>query len=101
LRQAILDADADGAGTITFNIPTSDPGHNSDTGVWTIRPDTPLPDIVAAVTINGYSQTGAGVNTLAIGDDATLVIDLDGSNVTGGSPHFGLHLTAGSDGSTI
>src|ERR687884_202200 len=65
LRQAILDANnTPGADTITFNIPGS--------GVATISPDSELPNITEAVTINGYSQPGADPNTLAVGNNAVL-----------------------------
>jgi hypothetical protein len=46
-----------------------------------------LPAITDQVTIDGYSQTGASVNTKALrdGDNAVLHIQLDGINLTGGS----------------
>ena len=40
----------------------------------------PLPTITDEVTIDGYSQAGARANTLAEGDDALLMIELDGAN---------------------
>ena len=52
LRAAIQEANATaGADTINFNI--------SGSGVKTIRPTSPLPEITEAVTIAGYSQPGA------------------------------------------
>src|SRR5437773_11930452 len=51
LRQAILDANSMGGGTIQFNIPGS--------GVHTIGPLTVLPTITQAVTIDGYTQSGS------------------------------------------
>lgn len=74
LRQAILDANANpGADTIAFNIPGP--------GVRTISPLTPLPSLTddAGVTIDGYTQPGSSPNTLAAGDNAVLLIALDGS----------------------
>jgi len=56
---------------ILFNIP--------GTGVHTIKPKTDLPTITDAVTIDGYSQPGASVNTLKKGTNAKLMIQLDGS----------------------
>jgi uncharacterized repeat protein (TIGR01451 family) len=47
--------------------------------VQTIRPPTDLPTIVNPVTIDGYSQPGSRPNTLAVGDDAILLIELDGA----------------------
>jgi parallel beta-helix repeat protein len=75
LRQAITDANAtSGANSIVFNIPGS--------GIRTIAPLTALPDITNAVTINGYSQPGSNPNTLAAGNNAALLIRLDGISFT-------------------
>jgi CSLREA domain-containing protein len=50
-------------------------------GVHTIQPATVFPQIIDPVTIDGYTQPGASPNTLAIGDDAVLQIEIDGTNV--------------------
>jgi len=72
LREAITAANSNpGADIINFNIPNA--------GVHTITPGTPLPFITEAVTIDGYSQPGATENTLASGDDAVLLIELNGT----------------------
>lgn len=74
LRAAILNANGNGTGTIdtiTFNIPGS--------GVHTIKPLTELPAITTQTVIDGYSQPGASVNTLDVGDNAVLLIEIDGS----------------------
>lgn len=74
LRQAILDANSNpGADTIAFNVPGQ--------GVQTISPLTPLSPLTddAGVTIDGYTQPGASPNTLAAGDNAVLLIELDGT----------------------
>lgn len=74
LRAAIQEANASaGPDTIEFSIDVS--------GVATIAPSTPLPNITDPVTINGYSQLGATPNTLAAGDNAVLLIELSGVNV--------------------
>ena len=76
LRAAISNANnTPGADTINFNI--------AGTGVKTIRPVQTLPDITEAVTINGYSQPGASVNTLAEGTNAKPLIELDLANAGG------------------
>ena len=76
LRQAIIDANtASGADLINFNIPGA--------GVRTINPMSPLPPITETLTIDGYSQPGSSVNTLAIGDNAVLLIELNGANAGG------------------
>ena len=78
------DTDTD---TIAFNI--------SGGGVHTISPTTALPTITDPVIIDGYTQPGASANTLAVGNDATLLIELDGTTAGG----VGLTITAG--GSTV
>src|SRR5262249_6153 len=78
LRQAILDATPDpGADTIAFNIPGS--------GVQTITPQSDLPQITEGVTIDGYTQPGAAVNTDPIAANAHLLIELDGSAYLNGN----------------
>ncbi len=75
--------------TITFNIPGA--------GVRTIAPTSVLPNISDAVTIDGYTQPGASVNTLATGENAVLLIELDGTSA--GANMDGLRLVA--SGSTV
>jgi hypothetical protein len=84
LRQAILDANAtSGPDTINFSIPGA--------GVHTISPDSELPNITEAVAINGYSQPGSSLNTLAVGNNAVLKIELSGASAPGG---YGLQIGA-------
>ncbi len=59
-------------------------GFNATTGVATIQPQSALAPITNAVIINGYTQgqgtsLAATPNTLAVGDNAAIKIDLDGS----------------------
>lgn len=90
LRQAILDANANGGlDTITFNIPGG--------GVQTIAPASVLPAISDAVILDAYSQPGAIANALGTGTGATLLIELRGSGA--GSGVSGLTIDAG--GSTV
>jgi CSLREA domain-containing protein len=85
LREAITAANANpGADLINFNIPGA--------GVKTIAPTSALPIITEAVTIDGYTQPGAAENTLALGDDAVLLIELNGTSA--GALTIGLNLTA-------
>src|SRR5215471_10788068 len=89
LRQAILDANANpGTDTIAFNIP--------GTGVHTIVLSAPMDGITDPVLIDGYSQPGASANTLAIGDDAVILIKIDV-----GAFNPAIPLDPGSGGSTI
>ena len=86
LRQAILDANAAaGPDEIVFNI--------SGAGPHTITPASQLPTITSPVTIDGYTQPGASRNTLAVGNDAVLAIELDGTSA--GSGAIGLYFTSG------
>jgi Ca2+-binding RTX toxin-like protein len=72
LREAILAANTNpGTDTIEFNIAGS--------GVHTIRPASPLPDVTSHTLIDGYSQPGARPNSLPAGRDGILLIELDGS----------------------
>jgi hypothetical protein len=80
LRQAILDSNATaGPNTIDFAIPGG--------GVQKILVGSmtgmPLPAITNAVTIDGYSQPGTSPNSLTQGDNAVLLIQLDGSSLSG------------------
>ena len=78
LREAITSANATvGTDTINFNIPGS--------GVKTISPASGLPTITEAVTIDGYTQgdgtaDDATPNTLTVGNDAHLLVELNGTS---------------------
>lgn len=62
-----------GEKTIAFDIPGAGP--------HTITPGSELPELYnGAVTIDGYSQPGASANTLAVGNNAALKIELSGAN---------------------
>ena len=78
LREAITFANGNAsADTISFDIPGA--------GVQTIRPNTPLPPITEQVTIDGYAQPSATLNTLTTGFDANILIALSGENIVGGA----------------
>ena len=85
LRQALTnsnEASGPGTNTITFNI--------AGAGVHVIAPASQLPAVTASVVINGYSQSGASVNTQTVGDNANLQIELNG----GGLANDGLDIDA-------
>ncbi len=90
LRQAILDANASpGTDTISFNIP--------GTGVHTIMPTSILPVITDPVVIDGYTQPGTNLNALSDGDNAVLLIEVNGSALpSSASSQDGISITAGS-----
>lgn len=86
LRQAILDANAaGGADEILFAIPGAGP--------HTIVVQTALPASDGTVLIDGYSQPGASPNTLAVGWDAELRIEIDFNAL--GFGYHGLQLREG------
>jgi CSLREA domain-containing protein len=94
LRAAIQEANNrivnPGADTITFNIPSTDPTCNANTNVCTISPASTLPLITEAVSINGYTQRPCSgnpapcsrPNTMAVGNNAVLLIQLNGANAS-------------------
>jgi parallel beta-helix repeat protein len=88
LRQAILDANSMGGGTITLNIP--------GTSVHTISPLTVLPTITQTVTIDGYTQPGSSPNTNAptMGLNTVVNIELSGAMAPPGTNFSGLTLNA-------
>ncbi|HEX6097828.1 MAG TPA: Calx-beta domain-containing protein [Thermoanaerobaculia bacterium] len=94
LRQAILDANANGnvvIDAIEFDIAAA--------GVQTIALAGPLPNVTTPVFIDGYTQTGASANTLAFisGNNAVILISVDG----GGNAFGCLQLDPGASGSTV
>ncbi|TMQ29724.1 MAG: right-handed parallel beta-helix repeat-containing protein, partial [Planctomycetota bacterium] len=95
LRQAITDANNQanlgGPDIIRFEIPGA--------GVHRIWPTTILPQIKDPVVIDGYTQSGSSRNTSAMGDNAVLLIELDGG--LGPSTASGLVITATASGSTV
>lgn len=98
LREAILNANGNdqsgspdcvrgsGADVVAFDIP--------GTGLHSVALSSPLPPITDVLTIDGYSQPGTSPNTLAVGDDAVLAIELNGSGAGAGA--IGLMMTKSS-----
>jgi parallel beta-helix repeat protein len=74
LAQAIIEANGSpGADRVIFTIPGS--------GLHTISVNgNVLPPITDALTIDGYTQPGTSVNTLATGSNAVLLIQIDGGS---------------------
>jgi hypothetical protein len=86
LRAAIQEANLTAVGdAVDFKIGGPDP-------VKTITPRVGLPAISRPLTIDGYSQPGASLNTASVGTNAVLKIVLDGSIV--GNSADGLTVTA-------
>lgn len=83
LREAMVAANATAAAdTINFDIDVPVRGE------VLIQPATPLPTITQPVTINGYSQGGAAVNTDPVASNAVLRIRVDALNIASGNFHF-------------
>jgi hypothetical protein len=94
LRQAILDANAQGVPgaphTINFAIPGSGP--------HTISPLSPLPNVLISTQIYGYSQPGSVQNTAPQGSNAVLKIELDGSQAGAADGLYFTKAAAGASG---
>jgi hypothetical protein len=112
LRDAITQVNADTSHTlypspsnsnvdeIDFNITAASDtggGYNAGTGVATIAPQAYLAQINTAVFINGYTQPGASPNTLSVGDNAVLRVQLALNALPSGTQGLKLH----ANGSTI
>jgi CSLREA domain-containing protein len=67
-------------------------------GVHTIVASSQMPQITEAVTINGYTQAGATANTLAVGDNAALRIQIDAGSLPASTDLFQF---VGGSGSTV
>lgn len=94
LRDAIFASNGNGdteIDDIVFQIP--------GTGPHKLNITATLPSINTPVNINGYSQPGSIPNSLEEGNNATLLIELDGSNVA--PAPGGIKFGAGSSGSTL
>jgi hypothetical protein len=81
LRQAIVDVNNDlqdntaSPDVIAFDIPQA--------GVHTISLLGDLPPIANPALLDGYTQPGAKPNTLAVGDNAVLAVEIDASQLNG------------------
>ena len=73
LRQALIIADSDTTNPNTLKSAIL------GTGPFVIQPLTPLPAITHPTVIDGYLATGAHADTLAVGDNAVVMIQLDGT----------------------
>ncbi|MBU6239571.1 MAG: VCBS domain-containing protein, partial [Planctomycetes bacterium] len=92
LREAILAANnTSGLDTVNFNIAGS--------GVQRINLASTLPGITSPIVINGFTQNGASANTLAVGSNAVINVEINGSALGAGG--IGFNFIAGSGGSTL
>jgi CSLREA domain-containing protein len=90
LRAAIQEANANATDdTITFNIPTTDPGY--DNGAWTINLISALPNLSTALTIAGPGADKLTVQRMSSSQfrifnvTANGVVSLSGMTITNGS----------------
>jgi hypothetical protein len=87
LREAILQANArlsTGRDNMVFAI--------DGAGLRAITPSSPLPVITDSLNLDGYTQPGSSVNTSSNGNNAVILIRLDG--VSAGPGAVGLHFTS-------
>lgn len=85
LRQAITSANqTPGPDTIKFNIPGS--------GIQIIALQSALPLITEQAIIDGYTQPGSAANTLSVGTNAVILIQLDGA--AAGQSAYGFSISA-------
>jgi parallel beta-helix repeat protein len=92
-QQALVNgalAGPNGQNVIDFAIPGAGP-HVILVGS-SLGPDSgqPLPPIFSPVVIDGYSQNGASMNSLTVGDNANIQVVLDGFDVDTGIQAAGL-----------
>ena len=64
-----------GTQNIGFNIPTTDAGYIAGTNHWRISQNSTL-NITDNMSIDAYTQTGASTNTLSVGNNAVLKIEV-------------------------
>ena len=82
LRAAVDSVNFNGGGTIKFDI-------GSGCGPHVITLESEL-DLTVDATVNGFSQTGAAANDLAVGDDAAICVILEADPAAGSPPNRGL-----------
>src|SRR5260370_1087697 len=82
--------------TINFNISAAGTVQTINVGS---TGNGALPALFKPMTINGYSEMGASMNTLANGDNAKILIELNGAS--SGPDADGILLAPTSTGSTI
>ncbi|HSV61995.1 MAG TPA: hypothetical protein VLH83_01510, partial [Chthoniobacterales bacterium] len=71
-----------------FNIP------GNGVQVISVSTQTALPPITDPLVIDGYTQPGAKPNALTAGDNAVILIQLDGMGVSANAPRAGLTIQA-------
>ena len=81
LRDAITQSNASVGVTDTIAFNVTGTGCVGSPAVCTIQPTSPLPNLTDPVTIDGYTQPGSSPNSLAVGDNALLLIEIDGSHI--------------------
>lgn len=72
--------------TIAFNITGA--GCAGTPTVCTIKPTSSLPTLTDPVIIDGYTQPGSSPNSLAVGDNAVILVEIDGSGINGAASAF-------------
>lgn len=95
LRAAIQEANSTAAAdSINFLIPATDANCVAASGTCTISPASALPTVSQPLTIDGYTQPTSTQNSLLVGNNADINIELNGANAGAGAD--GLRISAGS-----
>ncbi|MFC1540089.1 kelch repeat-containing protein [Gemmatimonadota bacterium] len=110
LRWAIEQANLrEGTDTIVFEVPETDQGFNSDSGVYTIALQSALPDLSTPMILDGSSQPGFNGDPIIALDGSGIAGVADGLKLTGGNSVIrgfvignfdghGIHITGGGSG---
>lgn len=78
--------------TVAFALTTIDANYDADAGLWTLTPDTPLPEITRdSLAIDGTTQVGASCGQLIEGNPHTLTVVFDGRAL---GNEDGLHISS-------
>jgi titin len=87
-EQAQVSGAVGDSNTIDFDIPTTDPGYDATTGVWTIQVHSQLPSITRPVLIDG-TQPGFSRSPIIVLDGSGIGPSSDGLLITSPTPGSG------------
>jgi len=88
LRDAIDQSNSSVGITDTIAFAITGAGCAGSPTVCTIKPATALPNVTDPVIVDGYTQPGSSPNSLAIGDNAVILVEIDGSAISGAASAF-------------
>ena len=88
LRDAIDQSNSTVGITDTIAFAITGAGCTGTPTVCTIQPASALPPLTDPVIIDGYTQPGSSPNSLAVGDNAVILVEIDGSAINGAASAF-------------